>query len=166
MDLDKSMSSDDEREEEVSPGKSKEFLKILSDFKKRECKESKWRFGVYEKDNETRWAEKFRKWLFWFPRKNQLYSWRTRRNLFSSYGCHQSNFFVKNIFLTIFKKEDARLLTAESELISNVQGIGVVDYDIDSYVQRLEGVIKQKLQMYSLLDKKLAKFKYYLIIII
>jgi len=44
-------------------------------------------------------------------------------------------------------------------LISNVQGIGVVDYDVDAYVQRLESVIKAKLQIYSTLDKKLAKFK-------
>ena len=74
-------------------------------------------------------------------------------------------FFPVRFISHHLKKEDARLLTAESELISNVQGIGVVDYDIDSYVQRLEGVIKQKLQMYSLLDKKLAKFKYSIIII-
>jgi len=59
-------------------------------------------------------------------------------------------------------KEDARLLTHESELISNVQGIGVVDYDVDSYVQRLESVIKAKLHIYSLLDKKLARFKRHL----
>ena len=56
-------------------------------------------------------------------------------------------------------KEDARLLTHESELISNVQGIGVVDYDVDAYVQRLESVIKAKLHIYSTLDKKLSKFK-------
>jgi kinesin family protein 2/24 len=59
-------------------------------------------------------------------------------------------------------KEDARLLTHESELISNVQGIGVVDYDVDAYVQRLESVIKAKLQIYSTLDKKLSKFKRHL----
>jgi len=59
-------------------------------------------------------------------------------------------------------KEDARLLTHESELISNVQGIGVVDYDVDAYVQRLESVIKAKLHIYSTLDKKLSKFKRHL----
>ena len=31
-------------------------------------------------------------------------------------------------------KEDAKLLTSESELISNVQGVGFMDYDIDLYV--------------------------------
>jgi hypothetical protein len=37
--------------------------------------------------------------------------------------------------------------------------VGVVDYDIDSYVEKLEAIIKTKLQIYSILDKKLAKFK-------
>lgn len=31
-------------------------------------------------------------------------------------------------------KEDAKILALESELISKVQGVGYVDYDIDSYV--------------------------------
>ncbi len=31
-------------------------------------------------------------------------------------------------------KEDAKLLTQESELISNIQGVGFMDYDVDSYV--------------------------------
>lgn len=31
-------------------------------------------------------------------------------------------------------KEDAKLLTQESELISTIQGIGFMDYDVDSYV--------------------------------
>jgi len=59
-------------------------------------------------------------------------------------------------------KEDAKLLTQESELISNVQGVGVVDYDIDSYVQKMEHIIKSKLSIYVGLDKKIAKFKNHL----
>ena len=31
-------------------------------------------------------------------------------------------------------KEDAKLLTTESELISKAQGVGFMDYDIDHYV--------------------------------
>lgn len=31
-------------------------------------------------------------------------------------------------------KEDAKLLNSESELISMVQGVGFIDYDIDAYV--------------------------------
>lgn len=34
-------------------------------------------------------------------------------------------------------KEDAKLLTQESELISKVQGVGFVDYDVDAYVDKL-----------------------------
>ena len=56
-------------------------------------------------------------------------------------------------------KEDAKLLTMESELISKVQGVGYVDYDIDSYVEKLESVIKKKLKIYNLLAKKIEGFK-------
>jgi kinesin family protein 2/24 len=34
-------------------------------------------------------------------------------------------------------KEDAKLLTQESELISKIQGVGFMDYDVDSYVDKL-----------------------------
>lgn len=56
-------------------------------------------------------------------------------------------------------KEDAKLLTQESELISKIQGDGYGDYDIDSYVEKLEGLIKKKIKMYSLLGRKLDGFK-------
>ena len=56
-------------------------------------------------------------------------------------------------------KEDAKLLTQESELISKIQGVGYVDYDVDSYVDKLEQVIKKKLKIYTILSKKLDKFK-------
>ncbi|EAR84592.2 kinesin motor catalytic domain protein (macronuclear) [Tetrahymena thermophila SB210] len=59
-------------------------------------------------------------------------------------------------------KEDAKLLTQESELISKVQGTGFIDYDIDLYVKKLETVIKKKLKMYNLLHKKLDTFKKHL----
>lgn len=51
-------------------------------------------------------------------------------------------------------KEDAKLLNQESELISTVQGVGFVDYDIDAYVDKLEGIIRRKLKIYNLLSKK------------
>lgn len=35
-----------------------------------------------------------------------------------------------------------------------------MDYDIDEYVEKLELVIKKKLKMYNLLNKKLIKFKF------
>ena len=56
-------------------------------------------------------------------------------------------------------KEDAKLLTQESDLISTAQGAGFIDYDIDSYVEKLEKVIMKKLKIYSLLGNKLSVFK-------
>jgi len=37
-----------------------------------------------------------------------------------------------------------------------------MDYDVDSYVEKLEQVIKKKLKMYELLSKKVTNFKKYL----
>ncbi len=56
-------------------------------------------------------------------------------------------------------QEDAKLLTQESELISQVQNIGFMDYDIDSYVEKLELVLKKKFKIYNLLNRKLERFK-------
>ena len=47
-------------------------------------------------------------------------------------------------------------------MISTVQGVGFIDYDIDSYVEKLESVIKKKLKMYNLLSRKVDNFKKYL----
>lgn len=44
-------------------------------------------------------------------------------------------------------------------MISKVQGDGYADYDIDSYVDKLESLIKKKLKIYNLLGKKLDGFK-------
>ena len=52
-------------------------------------------------------------------------------------------------------KEDAKLLTQESELIQSIQGVGIVDYDVDGYVSNLELFIKKKLKIYNLLNRKL-----------
>jgi len=65
-------------------------------------------------------------------------------------------------------KEDAQLLTQEGQLISNLQGAllniplifpGNVDYDIDEYVQRMEKVVKRKLELYTNLYDKIKIFK-------
>ncbi len=37
-----------------------------------------------------------------------------------------------------------------------------MDYDVDSYVDKLEGIIKKKMKMYTLLTKKVENFKKYL----
>jgi hypothetical protein len=44
-------------------------------------------------------------------------------------------------------------------LISKVQGVGYVDFDVDSYVDKLQNVVKKKLKMYNLLAKKIDHFK-------
>lgn len=52
-------------------------------------------------------------------------------------------------------KEDAKLLTQQSQLISKVQGDPSRQFDIDLYVDKLQGLIKKKLKIYNLLNKKL-----------
>lgn len=59
-------------------------------------------------------------------------------------------------YMWIGKQEDAKLLTQESELIQSIQGVGIVDYDVDTYVNNLELFIKKKLKIYNLLNKKLS----------
>eukprot|EP00358_Blepharisma_japonicum_P007109 CAMPEP_0202942106 /NCGR_PEP_ID=MMETSP1395-20130829/2275_1 /ASSEMBLY_ACC=CAM_ASM_000871 /TAXON_ID=5961 /ORGANISM="Blepharisma japonicum, Strain Stock R1072" /LENGTH=612 /DNA_ID=CAMNT_0049637997 /DNA_START=53 /DNA_END=1891 /DNA_ORIENTATION=- len=57
-------------------------------------------------------------------------------------------------------KEDAQILTEEGELISMAQGD--TDYDIDSYVQRMEILVKHKLTVYQNLYQKVMSFKAHL----
>lgn len=59
-------------------------------------------------------------------------------------------------------KEAASLLTEEGELISNVQGVGSVEYDIDEYVNKMERIIKRNLQIYGELQKRFHRFKKHL----
>ena len=40
-----------------------------------------------------------------------------------------------------------------------MQGVGYVDFDVDSYVDKLQTVVKKKLKMYNLLVKKIDHFK-------
>ena len=44
-------------------------------------------------------------------------------------------------------------------MISKIQGDGYADHDIDSYVDKLESLIKKKMKIYNLLGKKLEGFK-------
>jgi hypothetical protein len=37
-----------------------------------------------------------------------------------------------------------------------------MDYDVDSYVEKLENIMKKKMKMYTLLTKKVENFKKYL----
>ena len=54
------------------------------------------------------------------------------------------------------------MLTEEGELISNVQGIGSVEYDIDEYVKRMERIITRNIEIYTDLQKRMNKFKKHL----
>lgn len=54
------------------------------------------------------------------------------------------------------------MLTEEGELISNVQGVGSVEYDIDEYVNRMERIVKRNIEIYSDMQKRLNKFKKHL----
>ena len=54
-----------------------------------------------------------------------------------------------------YLKEAAKLLTEEGELISNVQGFGNEDYDMDDYVERMERIIKRNLEIYGDLSKRI-----------
>lgn len=61
-----------------------------------------------------------------------------------------------------YLKEAAQLLTEEGELISNVQGVGSVEYDIDEYVSRMERIVARNIDIYSDLQRRIVKFKKHL----
>lgn len=48
-----------------------------------------------------------------------------------------------------YLREAAQLLTEEGQLISNVQGVGSEEYDIDTYVNRMERIIARNLEIYT-----------------
>eukprot|EP00742_Colponemidia_sp_Colp-10_P003867 GILJ01004118.1.p1 GENE.GILJ01004118.1~~GILJ01004118.1.p1 ORF type:complete len:459 (+),score=87.79 GILJ01004118.1:990-2366(+) len=56
-------------------------------------------------------------------------------------------------------QEDAQMLTEEGELLSRVQGEGVVDYDIDEYVERLDEILTNKISLYQDLQARLHTFR-------
>lgn len=55
-------------------------------------------------------------------------------------------------------REDAQLLTKESEVISKAQS-ELVDYEIDAYVTDVEAIVKKKLYLYKQLSTKIKEFK-------
>ena len=57
-------------------------------------------------------------------------------------------------------KEDARLLTQEGDLISNIKGVGKEeDFKIDEYIGGLDQIIQQKLKYYNQMKDKVDKYK-------
>ncbi|KAJ1444753.1 P-loop containing nucleoside triphosphate hydrolase protein [Pelagophyceae sp. CCMP2097] len=55
-------------------------------------------------------------------------------------------------------QENAELLTEEGRMLQQVQGGDVVDYDIDTYVERLRAILDRKAEQISLLQAQLARF--------
>ena len=61
-------------------------------------------------------------------------------------------------------KQDAKLLTEEGKLISLIKGIGNEEdkIDVDEYINRLENVLDQKINLYSGLQDKIDVYKEHL----
>lgn len=56
-------------------------------------------------------------------------------------------------------KEDAKLLTEEGELITNVKGVGEAQFEMEVYSNRLEKIINQKIALYMNLKGKIDSYK-------
>ena len=56
-------------------------------------------------------------------------------------------------------KDEAKLLTEEGVLISNIKGVTQDNYPMEDYALKLESIIKKKLHHYSELKKKIHNFK-------
>lgn len=56
-------------------------------------------------------------------------------------------------------KEDAALLTKEGDLVSNIKGVGEMDYDMEAYIYDLERIISKKIKLYDTLKNKLKSNK-------
>ena len=57
-------------------------------------------------------------------------------------------------------KEDARLLTQEGDLITNIKGVGKEgDFKMDEYIAGLDKIIEQKLKIYNNIKGKVDKYK-------
>jgi hypothetical protein len=59
-------------------------------------------------------------------------------------------------------QENAHILTEEGQLLSRVQGRDVVDYDIDGYAERLDAILRRKLQTTQALLDRLTTFRRHL----
>ena len=55
-------------------------------------------------------------------------------------------------------KDDAKLLTEEGELISNIKGIGD-DINMEEYTMYLDNIINEKLSIYSKLKTLIENYK-------
>ena len=58
-----------------------------------------------------------------------------------------------------YLRESAQLLTEEGKIISNVQGLGNEDFDMDDYVNRMEQIVQRNLEIYGDMQRRLQQFK-------
>lgn len=66
---------------------------------------------------------------------------------------------IMNTHMSIIK-DDAKLLTEEGDLISNIKGVGKeVDFKMDEYIAGLDRIIGRKLLIYGNLKKKVDMYK-------
>ena len=66
---------------------------------------------------------------------------------------------IVNLHMTIIK-EDAKLLTEEGDLITNIKGIGEdSDFEMEQYAERLEKIIDKKINLYTDLKNKIDTYK-------
>ena len=57
-------------------------------------------------------------------------------------------------------KEDARLLSQEGNMITNIKGVGKEeDFKMDEYIAGLDKIIEQKINLYNNIRKKVDKYK-------
>ena len=66
---------------------------------------------------------------------------------------------IINLHMSIIK-DDAKLLTEEGDLITNIKGIGEeANFEMETYAGRLEKIIEKKINIYSDLKNKIDEFK-------
>ena len=58
-----------------------------------------------------------------------------------------------------YLKEAAQLLTQEGELISGMKEVESEEQDIDEYVNQMERIVNRNLQIYSDMQRRIARFK-------
>ena len=56
-------------------------------------------------------------------------------------------------------KENAKLLTQEGELISNIKGVGSENFQMEEYTKSLEQIINKKILLYAELKKNIEIYK-------
>ena len=68
---------------------------------------------------------------------------------------------IKVINILLIFQVDAKMLTEEGDLITNIKGIGdELDLNMDEYSMRVEKIIIKKIAIYTDLKKKIDIYKY------